>query len=101
MSSTRVRVGKSPVHGRGVFAEKNFRRGEKIGTFSGRPAKNLDHKWVLFYYDDNGEEKALLCGSPFRYINHADGPNARIFGLEIYTLRAIKKGDEILINYGG
>lgn len=50
-----VRVGPSPVGGRGVFAARRFARGEKIGTYSGRLLGMAD--------DDRSRAAVVASGS--------------------------------------
>ena len=46
-------VGRSPIHGRGIFARKRIRSGGYIGTFEGRPTKR-DGTHVLWVIAEDG-----------------------------------------------
>lgn len=90
-----VAVKRSELHGRGLFAEKAFKRGERIGVFEGRLAwKNSSH--VLWL-----GEVGLLVTNEMRFINHSPTPNSYVDGYGVCTaLRAIEPGEEITFNYG-
>jgi len=99
--------------GRGVFALKNFKRGELIERcpvliIPGRHSQyilktKLDH----YAFDwDKEDELALILGYGMIY-NHSYAPNAKIVHdlrkrtSDIIAHTAIKSGDEILVNYNG
>ena len=95
----RLRIGKSPRHGRGVFARQRFQPGRRIGRFEGTPTRhNGPH--VLWLVDDDGSAEGLLVTNALRFLNHSSRPNAEIVGLDLYALRNIQPGTEILIHYG-
>jgi SET domain-containing protein len=91
-------VAPSPIHGLGVFARTHIPRGYRIGRFACRRARrNGPH--VLWVHDGrrwNGYEGT----GRLRYLNHADPPNSRFEGLDLYALEAIRTGEEITIHYG-
>lgn len=95
----RVRVGKSGRHGRGLFARRRIQRGRRIGRFEGRPTTR-DGEHVLWLFDDDGGAEGLEVTNALRYLNHSSRPNAEIDGLDLYALRNIQPGAEILIHYG-
>ena len=99
MSARRVRVRKSERHGRGLFACRRFQPGSRIGRFEGRPTqRNGEH--VLWLFDDDGSVDGLLVTNDLRFLNHSSQPNAEIDGLDLYAIRNIQAGAEILIHYG-
>ena len=115
-----VRIGASAIHGRGVFATKNFIMNEVVERFPIVPlAFRLryqgdpmllstalihttcpcddckKHGWSMFLQGGNG-----------MFYNHQDSNNSIIkvnwellYG-EILTQKVIKEGEEITINYG-
>lgn len=92
-------VAPSTIHGKGLFAKVRINKGTYIGTYKGPEAKkNGSH--VLWVYD---EEKDSVTGrrglNKLRYLNHDDRPNAEFDGFDLYSLRTIKPGDEITIDY--
>ena len=50
--------------------------------------------------DDDGGAEGIEVTNALRYLNHSSRPNAEIDGLELYALRNIQPGAEILIHYG-
>ena len=87
-----IKIDKSPVHGKGVFANTHFEEGDILGiamkrhSFTGNPDKD-------FFRTAMG-----------RYINHSYSPNARLVqtDLFIYVLQALtplRPGQEILVDY--
>jgi SET domain-containing protein len=95
----RVRVASSPRHGRGVFARQRFQPGRRIGRFEGRPTTK-DGEHVLWLLDDDGSAEGLQVINALRFLNHSSRPNAEIEGLDLYAIRNIQPGTEILIHYG-
>ena len=95
-----VKVGKSPIHGRGVFAQKRFRKGRYIATFEGRPAAQ-DGMHVLWILDDQNRKTIGIEGrNVLRFLNHASTPNAEFIGLHLYAVSNIQPGQEITFDYG-
>ena len=99
--------------GRGVFALRDFKKGELIErcpvlVIPGRHSQyilktKLDH----YAFDWEGDDDlALLLGYGMIY-NHSYSPNAKIVHnlgtreSDIMVVVAIKKGEEILVNYNG
>ena len=95
----RIRAATSERHGRGVFARRRFQPGARIGRFEGRPTKR-DGTHVLWLFDDDGNAEGLRVTNALRFLNHSSNPNAEIDGLDLYALRNIQPGAEILIHYG-
>jgi uncharacterized protein len=100
----KLAVKKSPIHGFGVFADKDIRKGEKLEeccfVFS-----DSEDEVIIDYIFEAGKRYALLFGYGSLY-NHADDPNAEYaFNLKrrvatFKAARAIKKGEEIFVSYG-
>ena len=91
-------LGRSPIHGLGVFASRHVRRHELLGTFEGTRTRR-NGKYVLWI--EEGDELIGIRGSgTLRYLNHADRPNAVMRGDRLYALRNIPSGTEITIHYG-
>lgn len=92
----KVYVGKSPIHGMGLFAKESIKKGEIIGSFNYKPTKK-DGPYVLWMT----EEQGCKVEGPLKYINHCNKPNACYFDdLTVVALRNIKPGDEITHYYG-
>ena len=94
-----VFVAPSPIHGKGLFAARTIPKGTLIGRLEGVPARR-DGTYVLWYTDDEGNEVGLRGTNALRYVNHASRPNAIFYGLELSSLRRIRKGEEITHDYG-
>lgn len=98
-----VEVRESAIHGRGLFARCTLARNQFIGTFEG-PAARRDGMYVLWVYDDPNDETRVsgrIGRNALRFLNHAKPGNAVFDGFDLYARRAIRKGDEITIDYGG
>ena len=90
--SKKYSIEKSDIQGKGVFASKNFKKGELVGMAV-------------------TDEEALKPSSTFKdartklgkYLNHQTKHNASLKSenntLNIYTEKAINKDDEITVNY--
>jgi SET domain-containing protein len=106
---------RSPVHGRGLFANQKIRAGEFICEYKGARVRwkdilnRLPDGWTrpghTFFFDL--EEGLVIDGSrggnSARWLNHACAPNCeaelsaeRIF---IYALRDIPPGEELTLDY--
>ncbi len=96
MSKRKYRVGRSPIHGKGLFAAAPIREGELLGHLKTRPARK-DGPHVLWCDDGSGHE--VLCD--FRYINHDADPNVAYYNdLTVVALRDIEPGEELTHHYG-
>jgi uncharacterized protein len=97
--------------GRGLYANRPFRKGETIVEdpvliFPSKEAtdRSIVHKYTFEWPDEDTSALALGLGS---LINHSYEPNAvysflwRQKRIRFYALRAIRKGEEILMNYNG
>ena len=89
----------SPVHGHGLFSRKRFRPGAYIGTFEGVPTRR-DGEHVLWVLGEDGRAQAIRGQNELRFLNHASRPNAEFEGADLFALRNIQPGREILIHYG-
>jgi uncharacterized protein len=116
MSSRRVAVRRSGIHGKGVFAAMPLAKGERIIEYKGeriswkealrRHPHNPDEPNHTFYFAlENGKViDGKVDGNSARYINHSCAPNCeaeekegRVF---IHALRAIKEDEELYYDYG-
>ncbi len=95
----RVRIGRSPIHGKGLFAQKRFRRGAYIATFEGVPTAE-DGMHVLWIVDDEGLEQGIEGRNALRFLNHSSDPNAEFIGADLFALRNIQPGAELTFHYG-
>lgn len=99
-----VIVGEAGVKGLGVFARRDFARGEFI--FRRRHGRVVRNSEIPSLSD---EDQRHLCELDFEtsavllppgcYINHSCDPNAMRSGVNVYAWRDISAGEEITIDY--
>ena len=88
----------SPIHGKGIFATRRIRRGERIGRYLSRRTE-ADGTYVLWVEHGDGWRKYEGYGR-LRFLNHRRNANAELDGLELHAVEAIEPGEEITIHYG-
>jgi len=97
MKDQLVYAKESGIHGMGLFAKRNLKAGEVLGSLEGRPTKR-DGPYVL-WRDENKGGFRVEC--VLKYINHARRPNACYYDdLTVVALKNIKKDTEITHDYG-
>lgn len=116
------KVKKSKIHGSGVFATKNIKKGTRIIEYIGEKIKKsegdkrserrikkfLDSKETGSVYIFELNKKYDIDGSPeynkARYINHSCDPNCEVDIIDdkiwISAIKNIKKGVELSYDYG-
>ena len=93
-------VGKSPIHGKGLFARKAISDDTYVGTYEGPPTRE-DGMHVLWLYDEDTDEWEGIDGkNEMRFLNHAIDPNADWWGNDLYTIRDVAKDEELTFHYG-
>ena len=107
--SKNVYVGESKIHGTGVFANRNFKRGELILEIDDTRVVDeenpLDPELGEFDYHcdylENG--KTVLMRSPERHINSSCDPNVFVKTIDevrfVVALKNIKSDEEIAYDY--
>lgn len=100
----KIRIGKSHVHGRGVFADEYIRRGEKIQYIRGPIIKKITHNAreskVIEDWVGVGKDTWIKPLEPFLFLNHSCEPNAVIVGKRLLVaLKNIRKDEEISMDY--
>lgn len=110
------RVRDSVIHGRGVFAARNIRKGAVILEYRGerttweivntRPDSDPAHPEHTFIFEtsDGGVIDAGRRGNAARWINHSCAPNCSSFEdddgrVYIEARRAIAAGEELTYDY--
>jgi SET domain-containing protein len=118
----KVVVKNSNIHGRGVFASKDIKKGERVIEYVGRKVSKEESDKVfeetielakgnetlgevyLFELNDEYDVDGNVEENDARFINHSCMPNCeteieddRIW---VVAKKSIKKGEEILYNYG-
>ena len=110
-----LEVGKSRIAGKGAFSLKTIPAKTKLGNRGGeiisyketQKRVKLQLYNVLFMVDFDQEDIALdasINSNELRYISHTCDPNTYMRRahrkVEFYTLRSIKKGEELTCDYG-
>ena len=103
MRSKDVVIKKSKIQGRGVFANRNFKKGEvvlrwKPKALKASEAKKLPIKKRHYIYKTS-EGKYSLMQPPEKYINHSCDANTTVRNYYDVATRDIKKGEEITSDY--
>jgi len=96
-----VIVRKSDIEGKGVFAARDFKKGEIVLDWSDSPILTSEQAEVpegkkYIYY---GKDKRILVKPPARFVNHSCDPNTFIRDFFGIAKRDIKKGEEITEDY--
>ncbi len=92
-------LGKSPVHGTGVFALDRIEQGAFIGRYFGERTA-VDGRFVLWIEDDDGTWEGIDGVGDLRFLNHSRSPNVYFDGPDLYALRGLNPGEELLFDYG-
>ena len=114
MISSLLVIQQSPGKGRGVFAQKNIKPGTTVEVspvivMENRDRLLLDQTLLHDYIFEWGTQKGQ-CAMALGYIavyNHSYQSNCEYYmdfeneTIEIKTVRAVKAGDELTINYNG
>jgi len=96
-------VKRSKIHGEGVFANRNFKKGERIikwDTSHKLTKQEVDsltkkEKRYVTYF----KGKYTLMFGPGRYVNHSCEANTTVKNFSDVAKRKIKKGEEITSDY--
>ena len=95
----RIEVRESRIHGKGIFARKRLREGQKIGRFVGDTTMR-NGIYVLWLLGEDGSEIGIRGRNVLRFLNHGKLANAEFIDDELYILRNVQPGSEVLIDYG-
>ena len=100
MDSDRIRDSK---FGKGLFATKDIEPGTVLCKATG---KEINFEQTVLLKKEESHtlqtdfDKYILCDPPFLYSNHSCNPNCAInAGLELFTLKKIKAGEELVWDY--
>jgi SET domain-containing protein len=90
----------SQIHGLGVFATRNIKRGDLVGIYEGRETRR-NGTYVLWVVDEEtGSEVGVEGTGELRYLNHSPSPNCSFDGTELSSLVDITAGEELTFHYG-
>jgi SET domain-containing protein len=108
-----IRVGRSKIEGRGVFAKRKIPKGSRIIEYKGRRRPTPDfiperpdgkpgHVY-LFRLREGVVIDAGIRGNEARFINHSCDPNCEIYTFNdrafVYATRDIARGEELTYDY--
>ncbi len=101
--SKNVEVRKSAIHGRGVFALRQYRPKETVLLWSEpTPISNRSSKQMSKYlqrYVVRLGGRYVLLSAPERFVNHSCDPNTRSYRGRDIAKRTIRAGEEITSDY--
>jgi hypothetical protein len=96
-------VKKSKIEGLGVFASRDFKKGEVIikwDIFQKLKAKDIDKLSIEGKrYVANIDSEYILMPPPAKYVNHSCDANTYVSNFCDIAKRDIKKGEEITTDY--
>ncbi len=98
-----VIVKKSKIKGRGVFALRDFKKGEVVLKWNPKPitkAASEELSDLMKRYVGHTGKSYYIMQSPEKYVNHSCESSTFTKSLCDVTRRDIKKGEEITSNYG-
>jgi len=97
-------VKKSKINKKGVFAERNFKKGEVVLKWNPKILEKSEiekikdnQKHYLYKIDKN---KYYLMQPPEKFVNHSCEANTQVKNNCDVAVRNIKKGEEITSDYG-
>lgn len=114
-SNPLLKVRRSSIQGRGVFAMKRIRKGQQIIEYVGEliseaeetkrynEARMKRHHTFLFEVDDNLSIDGAVGGNESIYVNHSCDPNCESVNIEdriyVEALKNIQPGVELTYDY--
>ena len=93
------KVQRSGIHGRGLFAEREFAPRELIGVFEGDVC-STDGAYVLWVEQEDGTSIGIRGRNAIRFVNHSTDPNCAFNGTELEAIKHIQRGQELTCHYG-
>ncbi|MBI4170669.1 MAG: SET domain-containing protein [Candidatus Aenigmarchaeota archaeon] len=101
MSAKDVIVKSAGRKGKGVFAARDFKKGEVVLIYKKSKILNkheIPKRWTgkYKYLDVVGQDKFMIMKPPERYINCSCDPNVYVKNWKFVAMHPIKKGGEFL-----
>jgi len=108
-----VRLGRSRIEGKGLFAKRKIPKGTRIIEYAGKRLP-VDNLWIevdpkkpghtyLFRLNETTVIDGAQGGNESRFINHSCDPNCEPYGFDgnmyIYAMRDIVRGEELTFDY--
>lgn len=103
MKSDDVIVKKFPIHGRGVFAARDFKKGEVVlhwdisHILSKEEVEKMNEEEKRYVAFSGG--KYIIMQAPEKYVNHSCTANTWVKDFCDVAVRDISKGEEITADY--
>jgi SET domain-containing protein len=99
-----VIVKESKIEGKGVFAAKDFKKGEIVLTWHPKSLTkdefdNLSDQETKYRHKEGSSYSIMQ--PPERYVNHSCDPNTKPDDISDIAIREIKQGEEITSDYSG
>src|SRR3989344_4818679 len=99
-----VYIVESSIEGKGVFAKKDFKKGDVVFIFKGRMIKWLVKNKKTSITGPNwvgvGHSLWIDPAYPYMYLNHSCDQNIGIKGkVTFVALRDVKRGEEVIFDY--
>ena len=98
-----VIIKNSKIHGKGVFANRNLKKGEIVMKWNTSTvlikseARKIPEKFKKYLVFSNG--KYIMAQPPEKYVNHSCKPNTREGNHYDFAIRNIRKGEELTTDY--
>jgi SET domain-containing protein len=97
-----IAIKKSKIHGKGIFAQKNFKKGEIVlkwnpKQLTKKEAENIKTNQKHYLYQE--KNYYFLMQTPEKYVNRSCDANTKPKKLCDIAIRNIKKGEEITSDY--
>lgn len=109
-----IEVKKSSIHGLGVFATQDIKQKEKLFDYIGNEMSLKEFREKYGKYKNNSlntyrmkrlnkiivaKEEPFFSNNLVNYVNESIMPNCVLRNRALYSLRAIKKGEELTLQY--
>ena len=98
-----VIVKKSKIHGRGAFANRDFKKGEVVIKYTLKSLTEEEFKSLpkseKHFTAKRSEGGYWLYSSPERYVNHSCEPNTSPLNRCDVAIKDIRNGEEITTDY--
>lgn len=105
MLKVRTKIGISPIHGIGLFADEQISNGTIVWQLDGtdqifwKPPADVDLEWFNCYSYHTREGFWVLCSDNSMFTNHSDCPNLGSSSHCETASRDINVGEELTIDY--
>lgn len=104
VSKKKIYFKKSNIHGSGIFAKKNIKRGDFVFIIKGEDVNFVVKNSSDIFYGENwvgtGKNQWRNPSIPSVYLNHSCNPNCGIkSSVTVVAIKNISEDDEITIDY--